>query len=81
MRTIYKAKVTFKFAHLLEVRDVTVDFDEGDEACKDDRLREIKFNSLDDLEHDKEMCSACTRVRSGRTACRSRAISCSWREP
>ena len=80
MHTIYKAKVTFKFAHLLDVRDVAVDFDEGEDPGKDDRLREIKFNSFDDLMQDKEMCSACTTVRSRRTSCKSKAVSCVWRQ-
>lgn len=79
MHTIYKAKVTIKFAHLLDVREVIVDFDRGDDESGDDRLREIRFGSLDDLASDKEMCSACDRVRSSRMICPSRALSCTWR--
>jgi hypothetical protein len=79
MHTIYKAKVTIKFAHLLDVRELIVDFDRGDDKSGDDRLREIRFDSLDDLASDREMCSACNRVRSSQAICPSRALSCTRR--
>ena len=79
METIYKVKVAFKAAHLLDVREVVVDFDEGDESDGEEKLREIRFDSLVDLMKDKERCSACTRVKNRWTICRSSAVSCHWR--
>lgn len=80
MHTIYKAKVTFKFADLIDVREAIIDFDGGDDPIRDVRLREIRFDSLDDLVSDKKMCSACDRVRSQQTDCPSKALSCIWRD-
>lgn len=79
MQTIYKVMISFEAAHVERLTEAVVDFDEGDYLQKG-KCRVIKFDSLNDLLNDKAKCSACNRVRSRWTICRSSAVSCQWRD-
>jgi len=79
MQTVYKVKITLKAAGLERVTEAVVDFDVGNDP-KDGKCRVIMFDSLEDLMKDKASCSACGKVRSRWTICRSRAVLCQWRD-